>query len=376
MTRTVKNVDLGIIEMKYKNATEWNVFMQNVYKQIADKLIAWYPEHARDLPWRKDKEPYHVWLSEIMLQQTRVEAVKEYYRRFLQEIPTIEALAEVDDDRLMKLWEGLGYYNRARNLKKAAGEVVIEWQGKFPAEYDEILSLPGIGEYTAGAIGAICFDLPTPAVDGNVLRVYTRVMENPSNIDKQAVKKKIREELLQVYQYGHCDMLTQSLMEVGATICLPNGAPKCTVCPLQKLCKAHEHDSWQQYPVREAKKKRKIEEKAVLMLRYEDKVAIRKRTEKGLLHGLWEFPNLPGGYSTQDILSYVTSKNLHPKEIWMETTYTHIFSHVEWHMKAYYMECMEQQMDDLRWVTLEELKQKIAIPSAFAPFKELLYSGV
>ena len=129
--------------------------MQNVYKQIADNLIVWYPEHARDLPWRKDKEPYHVWLSEIMLQQTRVEAVKEYYRTFLQELPTIEALAEVDDDRLMKLWEGLGYYNRARNLKKAAGEVVIEWQGNFPAEYDEILSLPGIGEYTAGASGYI-----------------------------------------------------------------------------------------------------------------------------------------------------------------------------------------------------------------------------
>ena len=365
-----------MIEIKYKNATGWNEFMQNIYKQIADNLIAWYPEHARDLPWRKDKEPYHVWLSEIMLQQTRVEAVKEYYRTFLQELPTIEALAEVDDDRLMKLWEGLGYYNRARNLKKAAGEVVIEWQGNFPAEYDEILSLPGIGEYTAGAIGSICFDLPNPAVDGNVLRVYTRVMEDPSNIDKQAVKKKIREELLQVYRYGHCDMLTQSLMEVGATICLPNGAPKCEVCPLQELCKAHKHDSWQQYPVREAKKKRKVEEKAVLMLRYEDKVAIRKRTEKGLLHGLWEFPNLPGSYSTQEILSYVTSKNLHPKEIWMETTYTHIFSHVEWHMKAFYMECMEQQAKDLRWVTLEELKQEIAIPSAFAPFKDLLNSGV
>ena len=253
---------------------------------------------------------------------------------------------------------------------------MIEWQGNFPAEYDEILSLPGIGEYTAGAIGSICFDLPTPAVDGNVLRVYTRVMEDPSNIDKQAVKKKIREELLQVYRYGHCDMLTQSLMEVGATICLPNGAPKCEVCPLQELCKAHKHDSWQRYPVREAKKKRKVEEKAVLMLRYEDKVAIRKRTEKGLLHGLWEFPNLPGSYSTQEILSYVTSKNLHPKEIWMETTYTHIFSHVEWHMKAFYMECMEQQAKDLRWVTLEELKQEIAIPSAFAPFKDLLNSGV
>jgi len=202
------------------------------HKKIAEYLVEWYPEHARELPWRKDNNPYHVWLSEIMLQQTRVEAVKAYYKRFLSELPTIETLARVEEERLLKLREGLGYYNSARNLKKAAITIMEEYNGRFPDTYEEILQLSGIGEYTAGAIGSICYDLPTPAVDGNVLRVYTRVMEDDSNIDKQSTKAKIRRELETVYPKGQCGIFTQSLMELGATVCLPNGAPKCQECPL------------------------------------------------------------------------------------------------------------------------------------------------
>lgn len=345
--------------------------MEEKYKKLAENLVEWYPSHARDLPWRRDKNPYHVWLSEIMLQQTRVEAVKEYYKRFLDKFPTIEALANAEDDTLMKMWEGLGYYNRARNLKKAAIQVTEELGGNFPASYDAILELPGIGEYTAGAVGSICFDLPTPAVDGNVLRVYTRVMEDASVIDKQTVKRRIRDDLVQVYSLGHCNILTQSLMEVGATICLPNGAPKCEDCPLKSICLSYEHGTWQKYPVREPKKKRKIEEKSVLMLRCEDKIAVRKRTAPGLLHGLWEFPNIEGRHSTKEVLDYVSKLNVHPKEIWMESSYTHIFSHVEWHMSAYFIECADI-IPDFQWVTIDELDNTIAVPSAFRPFKELL----
>lgn len=340
-------------------------------KQMLDRLIKWYPEHARDLPWRKDRGPYHVWLSEIMLQQTRVEAVKEYYRRFLTELPTIDDLAKVEEERLLKLWEGLGYYNRARNLKKAAMTVVDELDGKFPDTYEGILALSGIGAYTAGAIASICFELPTPAVDGNVLRVYSRVMEDFSNIDKQAVKNKIREELETVYPEGKCGMATQSLMELGATVCLPNGAPKCEECPLRDICLARKHGTWKELPVREEKKKRKIVEKTVFIMQYEDRIAIRKRTDKGLLSGLWEFPNTDAVLSTQEASDLASKWKTAPKRMKMKYQYTHIFSHVEWKMDAYYMDC-DKMSQDFIWATRQELDDIYALPSAFRPFLELL----
>ncbi len=338
-------------------------------EKIAEYLIEWYPEHARDLPWRKDKNPYHVWLSEIMLQQTRVEAVKAYYKRFLGELPTIQDLATVQEERLLKLWEGLGYYNRARNLKKAALTVMEERNGQFPDTYEEILELSGIGEYTAGAIGSICYELPTPAVDGNVLRVYSRVMEDDSNIDKQSTKKKIRAELEKVYPKGKCGMFTQSLMELGATVCLPNGAPKCQECPLADICLAREHNTWQQLPVREGKKSRKIEEKTVLMLLCGDRIAVRKRSDKGLLSGMWEFPNVEGNLTEQQAANVATDWNTAPELLKMSYSYTHIFSHVEWRMVAYYLTCREM-CQEFQWVTMEELREEIAIPSAFRGFLE------
>lgn len=341
------------------------------WKKIAEALIIWYPEHARDLPWRKDKEPYHVWLSEIMLQQTRVEAVKEYYKRFLEALPRIEDLAEVEEDKLLKLWEGLGYYNRARNLQKAAVTIVKERQGRFPDTYEEILKLAGIGEYTAGAIGSICFELPTPAVDGNVLRVYTRVMEDPSNIDKQSTRKMIREQLAAVYPKGKCGMFTQSLMELGATVCLPNGAPKCEECPLHSMCLANKHGTWQQYPVREEKKGRRLEDKTVFILQCGDKVAVRKRTQKGLLSGLWEFPNVEGILLEQQAADVAGSWKTAPEQMKMNYNYTHVFSHVEWRMTAYYLAC-QKMCKEFQWVTMEELDREVAIPSAFRPFLEVL----
>lgn len=340
-------------------------------KKLVEYLLAWYPDHARDLPWRKDKNPYHVWLSEIMLQQTRVEAVKEYYKRFLQELPSIEALARVEEDRLLKLWEGLGYYNRARNLQKAALSIVEERNGRFPDTYEGILSLAGIGEYTAGAIGSICFDLPTPAIDGNVLRVYTRVMEDSSNIDKQSTKKQIRKELEVVYPNGQCGTFTQSLMELGATVCLPNGAPKCDECPLQTICLANEHNSWQKYPVRDEKKSRRLEEKTVFVLQCGDKIAVRKRDKKGLLSGMWEFPNVEGILIEQQAADVATQWETSPEQMKMNYNYTHIFSHVEWRMTAYYLVCC-QMCRQFHWVTMEELDKEVAMPSAFRPFVDVL----
>ncbi|MCM1171576.1 MAG: A/G-specific adenine glycosylase [Clostridium sp.] len=343
----------------------------NKCKKLAQYLFDWYPTHARDLPWRKDKEPYHVWLSEIMLQQTRVEAVKEYYKRFLEALPSIEDLAAVEDDYLLKLWEGLGYYNRARNLKKAAITIVEDLDGKFPSTYEGILSLAGIGEYTAGAIGSICFDLPTPAVDGNVLRVYTRVMEDSSNIDKQATKKKIREKLAEAYFEGHCGTLTQGLMELGATVCLPNGTPRCEECPLKNLCSAREHDTWQHYPVRDEKKNRRQEEKTVFVLQCGDRVAVRKRTGKGLLSGMWEFPNVEGTLIEQQAADTAGSWNTAPEQMKMCFHYTHVFTHVEWRMTAYYLTC-SRMCEQLHWVTLEELEHDVAVPSAFRPCLDIV----
>ena len=342
----------------------------NRCERMAELLPDWFSSHARDLPWRRDREPYHVWLSEIMLQQTRVEAVKEYYRRFLNELPQIEDLAAVEEDRLLKLWEGLGYYNRARNLKKAAIKVVEELDGQFPDTYEGILTLPGIGEYTAGAIGSICYELPTPAVDGNVLRVYTRLLEDASNIDKQTTKRRIREELALVYPTGHCGTFTQALMELGATVCVPNGAPKCEQCPLAHMCLAGQHGSWASYPVRDQKKARRKEEKTVLILQCGDRIAIRKRHQKGLLSGMWEFPNVEGFLTKQQAVDIAGDWQTSPEQLRLETNYTHIFSHVEWQMTAYYITC--RQMDPaFTWMTESELEEQAAMPSAFRPFLDI-----
>lgn len=362
-------------------------------RQMIDHLLIWYPEYARDLPWRKDKNPYHVWLSEIMLQQTRVEAVKEYYKRFLAELPDIKRLAEVEEERLLKLWEGLGYYNRARNLKKAAVTIMEEYGGAFPQNYDEIRALAGIGDYTAGAISSICYDLPTPAVDGNVLRVYTRVTEEDSNIDKQSTKNAVRDALAEVYRElnvqsdkepkagkkidptGSCGVATQALMELGATVCVPNGAPKCEQCPLSSMCGAHIHQTWENYPVRNEKKSRRLEDKTVLILTCEDRVAVQKRKAKGLLAGLWEFPNVEGHLSEQQAADMAAEWQTAPEQMQMNYNYTHIFSHVEWRMTAYYLAC-RSLAEPFTWVSMDELEREVAIPSAFKPFVEVLKETV
>jgi A/G-specific adenine glycosylase len=342
-------------------------------------LLPWYEENRRDLPWRRDKEPYHVWLSEIMLQQTRVEAVVDYYHRFLRALPTVEALADADEETLLKLWEGLGYYNRARNLQKAAKVVMELHGGAFPQTLDAIRALPGIGPYTAGAIGSICFDLPAPAVDGNVLRVVTRVLEDGANIDKAATKAAIEAKLQPLYEAGSCGALTQALMELGACVCLPNGAPQCERCPLNGVCRAGRNGTWAQFPVRDPKKARRIVFKTVLVLQCGDRFAIRKRGKNGLLASLWEFPNADVSMTHQSdpdkaaqaALQLASDLGAAPTELSMQTGYTHVFTHVEWHMTGYLIQCRKTP-DAFVWVTCEQLETDYALPSAFRPFFELV----
>ena len=342
---------------------------EQVLIAMFEALIPWYEAHKRELPWRQDREPYHVWLSEIMLQQTRVEAVKEYYRRFVTALPTIPDLAEAPEEQILKLWEGLGYYNRVRNLQKAAQTICAEYTGVFPSEYAQIRSLSGIGDYTAGEIASICFHPPTPAVDGNVLRVYSRLLADDANIDLQTTKKRITRKLQETYPQKNPGIATQALMELGATVCVPNGAPRCDVCPVAEICQARKQDTWRNLPVRSEKKKRKIVDKTVFILLTEDTVALHKRSTSGLLAGMWEFPNVDAKLDKQAAVTQVTGWQAEPLDLLMQTSYTHIFSHVEWHMTAYYIRCRKTNKK-WKWVTKESLDETYALPSAFRPFRE------
>lgn len=336
---------------------------------LKQPLLEWYQKQHRKLPWRETKNPYAVLLSEIMLQQTRVEAVKGYYERFLAEIPDIQALSEISEEKLLKLWEGLGYYNRARNLKNAAIRIVEEYNGKFPSEYEKVLALPGIGEYTAGAICSICFDMPVPAVDGNVLRVVMRVLDSHDNIDDIKTKRQVREGLLPLYAKGDCGSITQALMELGAIVCVPNGAPKCGECPLRGYCLARQRGTYSMLPVRAQKKKRRIQDMTVFVLHDGEEYAVHKREDKGLLAGLWEFYNAEQKMTKQEALDYISDRGFHPINIEREVPYTHIFSHVEWRMQAYYISCQGKK-EDITWVHRDEFERGYALPSAFRVFLE------
>lgn len=301
-------------------------------------LLYWYAGEARVLPWRSEPTPYHVWISEIMLQQTRVEAVKPYYARFLEVLPDPAALAAVDDETLNKLWQGLGYYSRARNLKRAAQEIVSRYGGVLPASYEALRALPGIGAYTAGAIASIAFGLPEPAVDGNVLRVVSRLTADDADIAKQTTKDRVTEELRAIYPQipDEARAFTQALMELGATVCVPNGAPHCGRCPLSELCRAHAAGKENAYPVKAPKKERRTEEKTVFLLTADGEFAIRKRPEKGLLSGLWEFPCAEGILSSAEAAGFAAENGCVPVSSPVPLgDAKHIFTHIEWHMTGY-----------------------------------------
>ncbi len=331
------------------------------------RLLPWFRENARALPWRETREPYPVWVSEIMLQQTRVEAVLGYYRRFLAAFPTVEALAGAPEEQLLKLWEGLGYYSRARNLQKAARMVAGELQGRFPDTCEGLLALPGVGEYTAGAVASICFERPCAAVDGNVLRVLSRFLADDS--PREVLKKCAKPALEAVYPPGHCGEFTQALMELGATVCVPNGAPRCGECPLADLCHAHALGKEGDLPKKPVKKPRPREELTVFILDCGGKLALRKRPARGLLAGLWELPWVPGTLSPGEAADQAARWGLSPRDVRAQREKTHIFTHREWIMRGFDLDC-GVPAPDFVWVTREELREGYSLPTAFRQFLE------
>ena len=336
-------------------------------------LLPWYEAGHRDLPWRHTSDPYHIWLSEIMLQQTRVEAVKGYYARFLSALPTIADLACCDDDVLHKLWEGLGYYSRVRNLKKAAVTIQESFGGRFPDTYQDVLSLPGIGAYTAGAICSIAFNQPTPAVDGNVLRLLSRLRNDPRPIDLPETKKEVTQLLSRIYPPQAC-LFTQALMELGATLCGPNRKPECGICPCREICLSFQAGTQESLPVKSPKKPRKQEDRTVFIFSCDGKYALEKRPPKGLLASLWQFPNVTGTDSPQQALQQAEAWALHPRELMRQVSRTHIFTHIQWNMLGYYIE-VRNTPDRFTWFTAEEIRQEAALPTAFRQFFTELQNG-
>lgn len=344
---------------------EWNQL-----GRITAPLLEWYHENQRCLPWRENRDPYRVWVSEIMLQQTRVETVIPYFERFMERFPTIASLAACADEELFKLWEGLGYYSRARNLKKAAQVICECHDGQFPEEYQEILALPGIGAYTAGAVSSIAFEKARAAVDGNVLRVITRLTQDERDIADAKFRSQVTKELEKVYPTDQRGDFTQSLMELGAVVCVPNGEPRCGQCPLCPLCGAYNSGTQLRYPVRTKKAARRIEQKTVFVLRFEDKTALRKRDDKGILSGMWELPNTDGILDGQQAAKWLAEKGFSVKGIKAPAdgsrTFKHVFTHIEWHMACWIVTCdNEGSGNDFTWVTDAQLADEIALPTAF-----------
>lgn len=367
-------LDQNNIEMKQLSETER-------LDQSVQPLLEWFEVFARTMPWRSNPEPYWVWISEIMLQQTRVEAVRAYFDRFIAALPNIAALANVEDEKLMKLWEGLGYYSRARNLKKAAIVCVEQYHGELPRTYEALLKLPGIGSYTAGAIASIAYEQEVPAVDGNVLRVISRLLAWEEDITKQSVKRKMEAALLELMKRVHPNprTFTAALMELGALVCIPNGAPCCMECPWKSICLARIQKKVERIPVKKKKIVRKIEERTVFLIQDGDLTAIKKRPSTGLLAGLYELPNIEGFYSEQEVKRIWEEKLKLPLTVERLKDGKHIFSHIEWHMQAYRViipkileqnKLLREQEGELFFVTQEELNTNYALPNAFKTWKK------
>lgn len=379
--------------------------MRELYKETVDYLLHWYDYNRRILPWRENPKPYYVWVSEIMLQQTRVEAVKGYFDRFLTALPTIKDLAEASEETLLKLWEGLGYYNRVRNMQKAAKEVVQNYGGELPADYEALKKLPGIGSYTAGAIASIAFQIPEPAVDGNVLRVMKRVAGSFDDITKASVKKELEEEIRAIMPKDRPGDYNQALMELGAMVCIPNGKPLCETCPLMHLCRAFKEEIQAEIPVKPPKKERRMEQRAVLLVQCGEHFVLHKRPKKGLLAGLWELPNFL--VEKKYNLFEVSEKNYvcnTIEELFLTEGITvqchplkkakHIFSHIEWHMTGYCVTIEEisrqalpklvgnvmkqltpsQETDTEEYVLVskEEMEEIYPLPSAFETYRKIM----
>lgn len=341
--------------------------MQDSLQNIVEPLLQWYAVHKRELPWRRDREPYHVWVSEIMLQQTRIEAVRRYYERFMQALPDVASLSRIPEDDLLKLWEGLGYYSRARNLRKAAQIIMQDYNGIFPRSAQQLRKLPGIGEYTAGAVASICFDERVPAVDGNVLRVIARVTGSRENVLLPETKKAVSARLADIIP-EQAGTFNEALMELGELVCSPDGTPDCTHCPLSAQCTAYRDDLTGELPVRIKSVRRRREDKTVFLLITDDgRIAIEKRIAPGLLSGMYQFPNTDGFCTDGQIAALMEQWQFVPSEIRFIRDAKHAFTHIDWYMKGYLVRGTNSGGHFL-WVSPAELEQSYPLPTAFRIF--------
>lgn len=334
-------------------------------------LLQWYEKNKRDLPWRENKDPYRIWISEIMLQQTRVGTVIPYFERFMKAFPSIPDLAAAPDELLMKCWQGLGYYSRAANLKKTAKIITEQYGGKFPRRPYEIKALPGIGPYTAGAVASIAFDEKEPAVDGNVLRIFSRIFLNFGDIGSGPIKKEITQQVIQSLPQRRSGDFNQALMDLGATICLPS-RPLCGQCPVHDFCRAGKEGRPHELPIKKPKKKREIKEYTVLLIESGDRIAIEKRPDQGILKNLWQFPLIEGTvespYYVEDLME---DMGVFPRAVEEGPKAKHIFSHQEWLMSSYII-TLEDAGENWTWATRTEIKDRYSIPSAFSKYLEYI----
>lgn len=337
-----------------------------VLQTLIPVLINWFSQNARKLPWREQPTPYKVWISEIMLQQTRVEAVKGYYETFLRRFPTLSALADADEEELAKCWQGLGYYSRMRNLHRCARLLTDSGKATLPSDYQTLLSLPGIGPYTAGAIASIAYGIPVPAVDGNVLRVLSHIFALEAPIDSPQLKTEAFRLLQSGMPKDQPGTFNQALMELGALVCLPNGAPQCKSCPVRAYCAAYRQNAVLQYPKKLPKKARRVEKLTFLLFWDGERILLRKRPPKGLLAGLWEYPNLPGHLSEAEASAHAAARGMQVQSIIRLPDAKHIFTHIEWEIRGYFLRCKAVYPSaDEQLVTLTQKESAYAVPAAF-----------
>lgn len=348
--------------------------------QFSDRILKYYAAHRRHLPWRDDPQPYYVWLSEIMLQQTRVETVIDYFRRFIDAFPTVEALAEAGEQQLLKQWEGLGYYSRVRNLQKAARIIVQQYQSRLPMTKAELLTLPGIGPYTAGAIASIAYQQPEVAIDGNLIRVASRLLSFKKVVNTAKTKADIEQfwqELLPIQAAGD---FNQAIMDIGATICLPNGQPLCQKCPLTSWCSAYQNGNPMDYPLKPPKKTRRLEQKTVFLLFSGQEIALEKRSRNGVLAGMWQFPMVEGRLGQEQVTAWLQQHNLSYSQLRTGPTAKHIFSHLEWEMISWQVKLdewrvCESSSSEFEWIKATGVDE-IALPTAFRRFRTYIREQV
>ena len=335
-------------------------------KSLDALLREWYAQNQRVLPWRSDPSPYHVFLSESMLQQTRVAQARGHYLRFIEALPSFEALAEASEEEVLKLWEGLGYYSRARNLRKAAIKVIEDFGGELPRDKESLLALPGVGRYTAAAISSLAFHQKEVAIDGNLVRVYARLKALP--LDPKSEKDKRQAEQGLLAEMGEDpSSFNQALMDIGELFCLPHGTPLCATCPLKGICLAHGKNEETKYPLQTKKATRRIEDWTFFLLRHDEALLLEKRPDHGLLASLYGLPGVLGHLNEKEARYYIENEFGYAVEtIENLGEARHVFSHVEWHMKAFQI-TVKAKKDGL-WASQEDIENRYSIPTAFSYF--------